>query len=63
MINIQKLILESYLETIPDDSNNVMDDDTPLFDGKGVLIWNNHKVDASPTDFGGESVSCPIKTI
>lgn len=37
MINIQKLILESYLETIPDASNNGMDDDTPLFGGKGVL--------------------------
>ena len=27
-----------------------------FFDGKGVFIWNNQKVDASPADFGGESV-------
>ena len=27
-----------------------------FFDGEGELIWNNQKVDASPADFGGESV-------
>ena len=27
-----------------------------FFDGKSVLIWNNQKVDASPANFGGESV-------
>ena len=27
-----------------------------FFEGKGVFIWNNEKVDASPADFGGESV-------
>ena len=37
MINIQKLIFEAYLETIPNASNNGIDDDTPLFGGEGVL--------------------------
>ena len=32
-------------------------------EGKGVFIWNNEKVDASPADFGGGSVCMLIKTI
>ena len=27
-----------------------------FYKGKGVFIWNSEKVDASPADFGGESV-------
>ena len=27
-----------------------------FYEGNGVFIWNNEKVDASPADFGGESV-------
>ena len=37
MINIQKLIFEAYLETVPNASSNGIDDGTPLFGGKGVL--------------------------
>ena len=28
-----------------------------FYEGKGVFIWNNEKVDATPADFGGESVA------
>ena len=37
MINIQKLIIDSYLEMIPNASNDGIEGDTPLFGGKGVL--------------------------